>query len=102
MAGDSEGLYPQYAFEVENSTKVKDGLLRLLKIPERFHTELYVVGAGQEEAGLFQRYLQHSPFRQHAQRFHFFNYSDVAAFYQSGVTFDQSVKRWKIRVAGQR
>jgi len=102
MAEDSKGLYPRYAFEVENSTKVKDGLLRLLKIPERFHTELYVVGAGEEEAGLFERYVQDSPFRQHAQRFHFFRYSDVTGFYQSGVTFDQNVKRWKIQVAGQR
>jgi hypothetical protein len=101
MAEDSEGLYPKYAFEIENSTKVKDGLLRLLKIPERFHTELYVVGAGEEEAGLFERYLQDSPFRQYTQRFHFFRYSDVTNFYQSGVTFDQNVKRWEIRVASQ-
>ena len=33
MAEDSEGLYPKYAFEVEHSTKVKSGLLRLLRIP---------------------------------------------------------------------
>ena len=48
MAEDSEGLYPKYAFEVEHSTKVKSGLLRLLKIPERFHTEFFVIGPGGE------------------------------------------------------
>ncbi|HAO80463.1 MAG TPA: hypothetical protein DCQ92_16140, partial [Verrucomicrobia subdivision 3 bacterium] len=91
--------YPCYAFEVEHSTKVKDGLLRLLKIPERFHTELYIVGPGEEEAGLFRRYLQDSPFRQHANRFHFFQYSDVNNFYESGVSFDRHVKHWKIQVS---
>jgi hypothetical protein len=99
MAEDSEGLYPRYAFEVEHSTKVKDGLLRLLKIPERFRTELYIVGHGEEEAGLFRRYLQDSPFRQHANRFHFFQYSDVNNFYESGVSFDRHIKHWKIQVS---
>jgi hypothetical protein len=102
MAEDSEGLYPRYAFEIENSTKVKSGLLRLLKIPERFHTKLFVIGAGDEEAGLFERHLQDSPFRQHADRFHFFRYSDVADFYLHGIVFDEMVKRWDIQVANRR
>ncbi|MDQ6631231.1 MAG: hypothetical protein M3Y82_05685 [Verrucomicrobiota bacterium] len=99
MAEDSEGLYPRYAFEVEHSTKIKDGLLRLLKIPERFRTELYVVGPGKEEAALFERYLQDSLFRQHANRFHFFPYSEVSDFYRNGVAFDRNVKHWRIQVA---
>lgn len=99
MVEDSEGLYPRDAFEVEHSTKVKDGLLRLLKIPERFRTELYIIGPGEEEAGLYRRYLQDTPFRQHVSRFHFFSYSEVHEFYQSGVIFDQNINRWKIQVA---
>jgi len=102
MAEDSEGLYPRYAFEVENSTKVKNGLLRLLKIPERFRAELFVVGPGDEEAGLFERYLEDSPFRQHAHRFHFFTYSEVTDFYQHGVAFDEIVKKWNVQVANRR
>jgi hypothetical protein len=102
MASDSEGLYPRYAFEIEHSTKVKSGLLRLLKIPERFPTELFVIGPSDEEANLFERYLHESPFRQHAHRFHFFRYSDVTEFYQGGIAFDKSVKRWDIQLANQR
>ncbi|HEX3625673.1 MAG TPA: hypothetical protein VH280_09625 [Verrucomicrobiae bacterium] len=98
MAEDSEGLYPKYAFEIENSTKVKHGLLRLLKIPERFNTGLFIIGAGDEEAALFERYLKDAPFRQHSGRFRFFRYSDVAEFYQNGNRFDQAVKRWGIRL----
>ena len=97
MAEDSVGLYPRYAFEVEHSTKVKDGLLRLLKIPERFNTELYVIGPGDEEAELFNRYLRDTPFRQHAQRFHFFRYPEVAEFYQSGFTFNKHRENWRIQ-----
>jgi hypothetical protein len=99
MAEDSAGLYPQYAFEVEHSTKVKDGLLRLLKIPERFRTELYVIGPGNEEAGLFERYLKDSPFRQHSRRFHFFHYQDVHNFYLSGKMFHDCTTQWGIQVA---
>ena len=101
MAEDSEGLYPRYAFEVENSTKVKSGLLRLLKIPERFNAGLFIIGPGDEEAGLYERYIHDSPFRQHAHRFHFFRFSDVTDFYQSGIIFDEAIKKWNVQVANR-
>jgi hypothetical protein len=100
MAEDSAGLYPRYAFEVEHSTKVKDGLLRLLKIPERFHAGLYIVGPGDKECALFDRYLQDAPFRQHANRFRFFRYTEVAEFYRAGIAFDNNVKHWSVDMAG--
>jgi hypothetical protein len=99
MAEDSEGLYPRYAFEVENSTKVKDGLLRLLKIPERFRTELFVIGAGDEEQKLFGKYLQDAPFRQYSKRFHFFRYTAVEEFYQTGTNFSKTRQAWNIELA---
>ena len=100
MAEDSEGLYPRYAFEIENSTKVRSGLLRLLKIPERFRTQLFIIGFGDKEEQLFGRYLSESPFRQHAQRFQFFRYNEVADFYHSGFEFQRHVGAWGIRVVG--
>ncbi|MDD5140189.1 MAG: hypothetical protein PHY43_08035 [Verrucomicrobiales bacterium] len=99
MASDSEGLYPRYAFEIEHSTKVKSGLLRLLKIPERFPTKLFVIGPGDEEADLFSRYLRESPFRQHAHRFRFYHYKEVSDFYKSGINFDKHRKNWEIQFA---
>jgi hypothetical protein len=99
MASDSEGLYPRYAFEIEHSTKVKSGLLRLLKIPERFPTKLFVIGPGDEEADLFARYLRESPFRQHAHRFSFYHYKEVSDFYESGINFDKHRKNWEIQFA---
>lgn len=98
MAEDSEGLYPRYAFEIENSTKVRSGLLRLLKIPERFNTRLFIVGEGDEEEKLYGHYLRESPFRQHAHRFQFFRYNDVASFYGCGSEFQGHVAIWGIEV----
>jgi len=96
MAEDSEGLFPRYAFEVENSTGVKSGLIRLLRIPERFGTKLYIVGSSDTEAGLFSRFMTESPFRQHASRFQFCFYDEVKEFHQNGTVFDQRRRTWRI------
>jgi hypothetical protein len=101
MAEDSEGLYPRYAFEIENSTGVKSGLLRLLKIPDRFNVGLYIVGRGEEEAALFHRYLNDTPFRQHAARFRFHTYEDVHHFFSGGVAFDNQRKHWGVSFPGR-
>jgi len=101
MAEDSEGLYPRYAFEIENSTKVRSGLLRLLRIPERFRTQLFIIGQGDDEEKLFDRYLKESPFRQHANRFRFFCYNQVSSFYDSGFKFQNHIESWGIDVVGR-
>jgi len=101
IAEDSEGLYPNYAFEVENSTGVKNGLLRLLRIPDRFGARLYIVAPGDEEAKLFNRYIAETPFRDHAQRFQFHFYNEVKNFYESGTLFDTHRKSWSVQFAGR-
>jgi hypothetical protein len=101
MTEDSEGLYPRYAFEIEESTRVKSGLLRLLRIPDRYNVGLYIVGPGEEEAVLFRRYLNESPFRQHARRFHFHTYDEVRQFFGGGLAFDTQRKYWAISLAGR-
>lgn len=47
---DEDGLFPVAAFEVEHSTRIADGLNRLLKIPKRYSTELFIVGPTEEGA----------------------------------------------------
>ena len=101
MAEDSEGLFPRFAFEVENSTGVKSGLIRLLRIPERFGTKLYIVGPSDKEAELFSRFMAESPFRQHADRFQFRSYDEVKNFHRNGTVFDQHRKTWRIEFAGR-
>jgi len=98
LAEDAEGLYPRYAFEVEESTKVKSGLLRLLRIPSRFQTRLLIIGKGEEEAHLFRRYLQDSPFREASRRLHFHSYEEVRAFYRGGSAFDVARRAFEVEL----
>lgn len=102
MTDDSEGLYPRYAFEVEESTKVRSGLIRLLRIPERFQTQLFIIGPSEKEAELFERHVRDAPFRQHAHRFRFVRYTEVSDFYKCGVDFGQHRKNWGIELKGKR
>ncbi len=98
MAEDAEGLYTKYAFEVEESTKVKSGLLRLLRIPSRFQTRLFIIGKGEEEASLFRRYVQDSPFREAARRLQFHLYEEVEAFYEGGRRFDRERRTFDVEL----
>jgi len=97
MAEDVEGLYPRYAFEVEESTRVKSGLLRLLKIPQRYRALLYVIGRGDKEASLFERYMRDAPFHQYADRIQFRQYGEVSRLYQSAMDMDCKAKEFGIQ-----
>ena len=54
---DDYGLFPVYAFEVEETTGVKSGLDRLLKIPRRFSVRFYIIAPSEKEKSLFDRYV---------------------------------------------
>ncbi len=82
---DDYGLFPVYAFEVEHTTKVKSGLDRLLKIPKRYAVRLFVVGPGEEERNLFDRFVNQTPFRSHRDRFIFRLYSQLESIYNAAV-----------------
>lgn len=87
---DDDGLYPVYAFEVEESTKVKSGLDRLLKIPRRLMLPLYIIGPGAEEKELFNKYVRQAPFSDHSSRFVFRVYDELARLYNNAVKHNSS------------
>ena len=68
---DDYGLFPVYGFEVEETTRVKSGLDRLLKIPKRFSVEFFIIGLGAKEKDLFNQYINQTPFREFRDRFMF-------------------------------
>lgn len=78
---DDDGLFPVYAFEVEHTTRVKDGLDRLLKIPARYPAQLFVVAPGDKEEELFTRLLGQAPLSQHRHRFVFRRYQQLERLY---------------------
>jgi hypothetical protein len=66
---DDYGLFPLYAFEVEETTMVKSGLDRLLKIPRRFPASFFVIGPSTKEKDLFNQYVNQTPFRNFKENF---------------------------------
>lgn len=90
LGEDDEGLYPVYAFEVEMTTGVKDGLDRLLKIPERINTALFVIGPSEKERVLFDKFTNQLPFRRFKERFNFSLYSELEDLYNSVLTHEEA------------
>jgi hypothetical protein len=82
---DDYGLFPVYAFEVEHTTRVKNGLDRLLKIPKRFLVHLFVVGPGEEEKNLFDRLVIQTPFRSFRDKFAFRTYNQLQGLYNVAI-----------------
>lgn len=82
---DDYGLFPIYAFEVEETTRVKSGLDRLLKIPRRFPARFFVIGPTTKEKDLFNQYINQTPFRDFKNRFLFRLYREVEELYNSAL-----------------
>ena len=93
---DDYGLFPVYAFEVEQTTRVKSGLDRLLKIPRRFTTQFFVIGPSPKEKDLFDRYVNQTPFRDFKERFLFRLYEDLEELYNSALVHTDRRERFGI------
>lgn len=93
---DDYGLFPVYAFEVEHTTKVKNGLDRLLKIPQRFSTCLFVIGPGEEEQNLFERFVNQTPFRSHRDRLAFRRYDQLQGIYNAALRHETERRKFGV------
>ena len=82
---DDYGLFPVYAFEVEETTRVKSGLDRLLKIPRRFPALFFVIGPSTKEKDLFEQYINQTPFRDFRDRFLFKLYEELEDLYNAAL-----------------
>jgi len=82
---DDYGLFPVHAFEVEETTKVKSGLDRLLKIPRRFNARFFIIGPTAKEKDLFNQYVNQTPFRDFRNRFVFRYYKELGELYNSAL-----------------
>lgn len=87
---DDYGLFPVYAFEVEETTRVKSGLDRLLKIPRRFFTRFFIIGPSTKEEGLFGQYINQTPFRAFKDRFLFKLYMELEELYNSALVHNEN------------
>lgn len=85
---DDYGLFPKYAFEVEETTGVKSGLDRLLKIPQRFTVQFYIIAPSKKEEELFNRYINQTPFRKFKDKFSFKYYNELSQLYNTALIHD--------------
>jgi len=98
---DDYGLFPIYAFEVEETTRVKSGLDRLLKIPRRFPARFFVIGPTTKEKDLFNQYINQTPFRDFKDRFLFRLYKDVKELYNSALIHSDQREKFGIIEMGK-
>ncbi|MDI6760911.1 MAG: hypothetical protein QMD05_08790 [Candidatus Brocadiaceae bacterium] len=98
---DDYGLFPVYAFEVEETTRVKSGLDRLLKIPKRFSTRFFVIGPSTKEKDLFKRYINQTPFRNFRDRFLFKLYEELEELYNSALVHNDRREQFGVTERGR-
>jgi len=77
---DEEG-YQTHAFEVEHSTDITKGLLRLYQI-HKLRIKLYII-AEENNKSKFKRELQQNPFYKIKQEYTFKNYQELDEFFES-------------------
>ncbi|MFO7773248.1 MAG: hypothetical protein R6V59_04830 [Dehalococcoidia bacterium] len=97
---DDYGLFPVYAFEVEETTRVKSGLDRLLKIPSRFPTRFFIIGPTVKEKILFDQFITQTPFRTFRSRFLFRLYEELEALYNSALVHNDRREQFGILERG--
>jgi hypothetical protein len=86
---DNQGLYPAYAFEVENTTKVRSGMDRLTEIPERYPVPLFIVARGDDEKRLFEKLKEQSRYGRFRERFKFRTYDQLGELFIAAVQHDE-------------
>jgi len=81
---DDEG-YPTHAFEVEHTTDITKGLLRLYQI-HKLKIKMFVISEQKEK---FDKEIQKSPFIKIKEEFLFKNYNELDEFFESVKEFTQ-------------
>jgi hypothetical protein len=78
--------FPAYCFEVEHSTNVTQGLLRLYQIRRFTDARFFIVAPAKVEQR-FRSEAEKDPFHQIKDRYTFKSYDDLSAFYHSAKAY---------------
>ena len=88
---DEEG-YPTHAFEVEHTTDITKGLLRLYQV-HKLRIKMFIISE-EINKGKFQREVSKSPFAKIKNEFVFKNYDELDEFFQSVRKFSQMQEKF--------
>ena len=91
---DEEG-YPTHAFEVEHSTDITKGLLRLYQV-HKLRIKMFIISAEMNK-NRFQREVSKSPFVRIKNEFIFKNYEDLDEFFSSVKQFSQMREKFLVQ-----
>lgn len=85
LRGDTDNLFPYYAFEVEHTRDIKAALLRLYQFTvARLKTSLYIVAASARQRK-FEREIAKAPFDVIKDDCRFRSYADLIPLYDAAV-----------------
>lgn len=88
---DDEG-YPTHAFEVEHTTDITKGLLRLYQV-HKLKIKMFIISE-EVNKGKFHREIAKSPFVKIKNEFVFKNYDELDDFFQSVKNFSQMQEKF--------
>jgi hypothetical protein len=92
---DEEG-YPTHAFEVEHSTDVTKGLLRLYQI-HKLRIRLYII-AEEDKRAKFEKEVNVNPFYKIKEEYIFKNYQELDEFFESVKRFTKIQEKFLKKV----
>ena len=88
---DDEG-YPTHAFEVEHTTDITKGLLRLYQV-HKLRIKMFIISE-EDNKRRFNREVAKSPFAKIKKEFVFKNYDELDEFFQSVKEFSQMQEKF--------
>ncbi len=74
--------FPEVCFEVEDTTNIKDGLLRQFQISKHAPNAKFFVIAPEARRGKFEKEISTIPFKQIQNRYKFRTYQELVSFYE--------------------
>ena len=77
---------PQFAFEVEHTTKVGTGFQRLFQL-HPLATKLFIISS-EKNRRLFDKYIETDPYFRHRDAFRFRNYRQLEDYFRSVSEFE--------------
>jgi len=84
---------PQYCFEVEHSTNVKDGLLREYQLHKVTQSKLFII-APEDQHQKFDAEVSKEPFFRISDRYVFNSYGELVNFYKLALQYEGAKSRF--------
>jgi hypothetical protein len=86
--------FPEVCFEVEDTTNIKDGLLRQFQICKHAPNAKFFVLAPESRRGKFEKEVTTIPFKQIRNRYQFKPYQELVSFYEEARRYHDEKRKF--------